>query len=159
MTKPDLSHTATDLRKELNVSLISSGIAAMHKGDSAMALSFFERAHTMSQSPTACSFLGYCIAWTGGEIDRALALCEEALLKEPDNPVHYLNLGRICLLTGNKKDALKAFNDGLSRGGSNEIRDELKRLGSRKGPLLSFLGRSNPLNKYLGLTLKKLGLR
>ena len=159
MTQTNSSETVNDLRKELNVSLLNSGIMALRNGDSAMALTFFERAHTMSQSPTSCSFLGYCIALTGGEINRALALCEEALLKEPENHVHYLNLGRICLLTGNKKDAIKAFNDGLRLGANNEIRDELNKLGNRKGLLLSFLGRSNPLNKYLGLTLKKLGLR
>jgi tetratricopeptide (TPR) repeat protein len=159
MSRTDSSEKVKDLREELNLSLINSGMAALREEDAALALSFFEKAHTMFQSPISCSFLGYCIAVTGGGMQRARLLCEDALRRDADNPLHYLNLGRVHLLAGNKKGAIEAFEEGLSHGENSEIRDELNQLGSRMEPLLPFLERANPINKYLGMVLKKFGVR
>jgi hypothetical protein len=48
---------------------------------------------------------------------------------------------------------------GLRTGKNPELVRELERLGSRKEPVLPFLARGNPLNKFLGIMLKKTGLR
>jgi tetratricopeptide (TPR) repeat protein len=159
MKQKDDNGTDGDLREELNVSLINNGREALGEGDAALALDFFERAHTMLPNPIACSFLGYCIATTGGEMAKARSLCEEALREDTDNPVHYLNIGRICLLEGNKAGAIEAFQKGLSYGEDSEIRDEMNKLGNRQMHLVPFLRRSNPVTKFLGLILKKFGFR
>ncbi len=72
-------------------------------------------------------------------------------------PVFYLNLGRACLAAGNKRDAADAFRKGLDA----DLQDadliwEVKRLGSRRKPVIPFLKRSNPLNKYIGILLHRL---
>lgn len=72
-------------------------------------------------------------------------------------PVFYLNLGRAYLAARNKKAAVEAFHIGLSY--DNEHTDllwEIRKLGIRKKPVVSFLPRSNPINKYIGMMLHKL---
>ncbi len=157
--KEDKDYPVGDLRWELNRALISNGLESLREDDFSSALSCFDKAYTMSKNPLACSYLAFCMAKLNGEIDKALSLCREAIKDEPANPTHYLNLGRIYLLAGNKSDAIKAFSEGLGRGNSPEISDEMNILGTRKEPLVPFLKRSNPVNKYLGIILKKLKLR
>ncbi len=73
-------------------------------------------------------------------------------------PILYLNLGRAYLAAGKKKDAIDAFQKGQRYDRSHlEIKKELQLLGVRKQPPLSFLSRSNPINKYIGLLLHKSG--
>ncbi len=66
-------------------------------------------------------------------------------------PVLYLNLGRACLAARKKKEAVAAFEKGLAADPENrELRQEMKRLGERKKPVLPVLDRSNPVNRYAG---------
>ncbi|MCK9418077.1 MAG: hypothetical protein M0R70_01710 [Nitrospirae bacterium] len=71
-------------------------------------------------------------------------------------PVFYLNLGRAYVAAGKKKEALDAFGKGLKHDNSNpDILMELRGLGSRKKAPVPFLDRSNPINRYIGLILRK----
>ncbi len=73
------------------------------------------------------------------------------------NPVLYLNLGRVYLAAGNKEDAFEALRMGLIFGNENEdLLCELRELGMRKKPVVPFLQRSNPVNKYFGKVLHSL---
>jgi tetratricopeptide (TPR) repeat protein len=73
------------------------------------------------------------------------------------NPVLYLNLGRVYLAAGNKEDAFEALRMGLIFGNENEdLLCELRELGMRKKPVVPFLQRSNPVNKYIGKVLHSL---
>jgi hypothetical protein len=83
----------------------------------------------------------------------------EAIKKEPQNSLLYLNLGRIYRLSKRKGDAVKIFREGLKFEVNQQIIDELTKIGIRKRPVIPFLKRSNPLNKYLGVILHKLRLR
>jgi tetratricopeptide (TPR) repeat protein len=94
-----------------------------------------------------------------GLLTKGISWCAESLIKEPENPVHYLNLGRIYLLMKNREEAIRNFREGLKYGSNEEIADELHRLGIRSSPVIAFLKRSNPLNKYLGILLKILRFR
>jgi tetratricopeptide (TPR) repeat protein len=72
-------------------------------------------------------------------------------------PVFYLNLGRTFLAAGNKKKAIEAFYKGLTYDHENkDLIREIKKLGMRRKPLMSFLPRSHPINKYIGMILNKL---
>jgi tetratricopeptide (TPR) repeat protein len=76
---------------------------------------------------------------------------EELLL-----PVFYLNLGRAYLAAGKKTDAIDSFKKGLHHDGTNsDLLKEMRGMGMRNSPPLPFLDRSNPINKYIGLMLRK----
>jgi tetratricopeptide (TPR) repeat protein len=139
--------------------LLQKGSEAISHGEIISALSYFERALHIEESPVASSYFAFCIARERGQLSQAISLCTEAIRQEPQNPVHYLNLGRIYFLAGMKLDAIKILREGLKHEKNQQIIDELDSLGTRKPPVLFFLRRSNPLNKYLGILLRKLGIR
>jgi tetratricopeptide (TPR) repeat protein len=72
-------------------------------------------------------------------------------------PIFYLNLGRTHLAAGNKKKAIEAFHKGLTYDHENkDLLREIKKLGMRRKPVVRFLSRSHPINKYIGMILNKL---
>ena len=113
----------------------------------------------MRDTPEWYSYLGYCIARQRGQHRKGLELCQESLALEPDNPAHYLNLGRVYLAKGDKAEALRYWREGMVKGGSPELTQQLERLGTRNRPAIPVLARQNPLNRYLGILLSRLGLR
>jgi len=135
--------------------LFTKGLEALAEGKTLSALSYLEKAINIDNSPIISSHYAFCIAKARGQVSNAISLCKEAIKKEPKNSLHYLNLGRIYLVTNNKEDAIKTFREGLNYEANQQIIDELNRLGPRKPPIIAFLKRSNPINKYLGITLRK----
>ncbi|TAL26016.1 MAG: tetratricopeptide repeat protein [Nitrospirae bacterium] len=139
--------------------LFEKGLALLRDNNPLAALTCFEKAYNLKKTPGIKSYLALCIAIERGKITEALALCNDALAHEPDNPVHYLNLGRIYMKADKKADALETLRKGLSFGENAEIHQFLESLGMRKRPVVPFLSRNNPLNKYLGIFLHRLKLR
>jgi len=135
------------------------GVAALDADDTLTALAHLERALKLHDHPGWYSYLGYCIARERGQHRKGRELCLGSLAVEPECPVHYCNLGQVQLLSGDKEDALRVLREGMAKGGSPEIVRLLETLGTRNPPLIPSLPRSNPLNRYLGLLLKRLGLR
>ena len=123
------------------------------------ALACLERALGIWDDPVWHSRLGFCIAKQRGLITRAFELCRGAIEHDPDNPLHYLYLGKVHLVAGNALEALQTFRQGMVLGGSPELERMLDSIGTRKAPVLSFLSRDNLLNKYLGIVFARLGLR
>ena len=123
------------------------------------ALACLERALGIWNDPLWHSRLGFCIAKERGQITRAFELCHTSIEHDPDNPLHYLYLGKIYLVAGNTYDALQAFRQGMTLGGHPEIERVLDAIGTRKFPVISFLSRENLLNRSLGIILGRLGLR
>lgn len=139
--------------------LFTKGVEAIKNGNVVSALVFFEKATRLDNNPTNRSYLAFCIARERGQFKKAISLCEEALNEEPENPVHYLNLGRVYILAGQKTEAMRLLREGLTHEENREIVDELIGLGMRKPPVLPLLKRQNLLNRYLGIILTRLGLR
>lgn len=135
------------------------GLKALQEGNSLAALTFFEKAAGAAPTPLCSSYLGFCIAKERGQVQKGIQFCREALGKEPENPLHYLNLGKIFLTAGNKQEAIRTLREGLARGLNEEITDLLNSIGTRRQPVIPALGRNHPINKYLGKLLGKLGLR
>lgn len=112
------------------------------------------------------SYYGYLTATVEKRYDEGIKICKKALenlgpIVSPDQrfiyTMFYLNLGRAYLAGGEKKLAIEAFNNGLRVDKSNhDLLWELKKLGTRKKPPISFLSRNNLLNKYLGKLQSKL---
>lgn len=73
-------------------------------------------------------------------------------------PLLYLNLGRTYLAAGRKRDAVGSFKKGLELDSNNsDLLWEMKNIGKRQKPLMPLLKRSNPINKYIGILLHKIG--
>ena len=135
------------------------GLKALNNGRTGAALDWFAKAVAEEKTPLAVSYLAYCRAKEEGKSKESIALCMEAVKDEPKNPDIYLNLGRVYLLAGQRRPAIRAFDLGLRYGKSPQIINELALIGRRKNPPLPFLSRNHPLNKFLGKFLAKLGLR
>jgi tetratricopeptide (TPR) repeat protein len=127
--------------------------------DAVAALAYFEKALKLNDNPAWYSYLGYCVAKERGQVRKGIDLCQLSLEREQGNPVHYLNLGMIHLISGEKLEALRLFREGLTKGDNEEIRRKLSEIGTRKPPFISWLSRSNPLNKTLGFLLARFGFR
>ena len=87
---------------------------------------------------------------------RAIALLRKAETfgEEVLYPVFYLNLGRAYLAATKKTEAIDAFKQGLKYdNGNSDLLKELRGVGIRKPAPVPFLGRSNPINKYIGMLL------
>jgi tetratricopeptide (TPR) repeat protein len=134
--------------------LFREGLEALAQGNTLSALSSFEKAISIENTPVISSHYAFCIARARGQVHKAIALCEDAIKKEPDNSQHYLNLGRIYLVDHNKEHAMRIFREGLNCESNQQIIDELNKLGPRKRPVIPFLKRSNPVNKHLGIILR-----
>ena len=143
-----------DPRKEFD-----TGLALFKAGNILRALGHFEK--SMAEHPTSlcASYYAFCMAKERGHVTKGIALCREALEKEPGTPVHYLNLTRIYLLGNNKEDAIAVLREGMHHAPDQEIKDLLDVIGMRKPPVVSSLPRNHPINHYLGLILSRLGLR
>lgn len=123
------------------------------------ALACLERALRIRDDSLWYSRLGFCIAKQRGQLTKAFELCRTSIENDPDNPLHYFYLGKVYLVAGNTTEALQTFRHGIVLGGSPELEQILEVIGTRKPPVISFLSRDNPLNKYLGIILARLGLR
>ncbi len=139
--------------------LFNMGTEALAWGNTRYALEQFRKLVAIERLPIYCSNLAYCLAKEKREFKQAITLCNEAIKKEPKNSAHFLNLGRIYLLAGQRKDAIRFLRMGLRYEHSREIIAELDMLGARKSPPIPFLKRENPTNKYLGIILDKMGMR
>jgi tetratricopeptide (TPR) repeat protein len=137
----------------------SLGVSALAVEDTLTALACLERAIRLRDHPGWHSYLGYCVAKERGQFRKGLELCLSSLEAEPDHPGHFLNLGRVHLLSGDKVEAMRVLREGMTRGRSPELVQLLDSLGTRNSPLIPMLSRKNPLNRYLGMLLSRLGLR
>ncbi|RQW85827.1 MAG: hypothetical protein EHM79_10905 [Geobacter sp.] len=122
-------------------------------------LAGIEKALSLKDDKGWYSFLGYCVARERGQVSRGTELCMISLEHDPSNPEHYLNLGKIQLLSGNRAEALRILREGVARGENAELIAVLNEFGKRKSPVIPFLPRTNPLNKFLGLILRRISLR
>jgi tetratricopeptide (TPR) repeat protein len=133
----------------------------MTKGDNKAAFAAAEEAlNDFPSDPFFLSHYGYLTGTVGKRWREGAKMCEEAVrvLKASQStdmvfflPVFYLNLGRVYIRLNKRVAALKAFGDGLQLDSSNnELLSEIKNLGLRKRPVIPFLDRGNPINKFLG---------
>jgi len=116
--------------------------------------------------PFLFSYYGYLEAILNKNYKQGIDTCLKALKELKGNipeglelfyPVLYLNLGKTYLAAGYKKAALDVFYKGLAYDHENkDLLREIKKLGARKKPVVGFLPRTHPVNKYLGKLRHKL---
>jgi hypothetical protein len=156
---------------------VPMAISAIDRGDTLHGLIVLEGVPSFMTTTVAKSYLAYCMARERGQVREAMGLCHAALSVEPEHPAHYLNLGRVLLLAGNKSKAIATFWRGVSRNSGPEgaglaewprngkrreydlIMEELRRLGIRKPPPFPSLRREHLLNRVTGKFLARIGMR
>lgn len=117
--------------------------------------------------PFLLSYYGCLEAVINKNIAYGIDTCKRALdilndrspvSKEIFYPTFYLNLGRAYIAAGKKKNAIEVFQKGLSYSEDNkDLLWEACKLGLRRKPFIPYLKRTNPINKYIGMILHKLG--
>ena len=138
---------------------LAKAIKTAEQGHTLTAMVQLEDAYRESGAPLVASYLGYCLAKEQHQFKRAVALCREAIEREPGEVLHFLNLGRVYLEAGQKIMAIKSFRQGMKISRNRQIMVELNSLGVRKEPVFSSLSRTHVLNRFFGLFFNRLGLR
>ena len=139
--------------------LLKKGIEAAEKGYIHSAQVFLGQVAEHRKTPEVKSYLAYCLAKGQGRMHSAAKICRESIKREPNNSLHYLILGRILLMSGEKSKAIESFRHGLKNGPNPKVIEELKKLGLRKPAILKSLKRNHPVNRALGRLFSTIGLR
>jgi tetratricopeptide (TPR) repeat protein len=131
----------------------------VHAGGYRDALGFFSGAIEIDRAakrgglvePRYLSYYGLCLGLARANKHEALENCRAAIRREPYDPDFWGNLGRVALIVGRRGEAYEAFRRGLKvEPGHRTILQNLKRMGVRRPPVLTFLSRGNPINVSLG---------
>lgn len=138
--------------------LLKEGIGLIREERFVEAVFFFEEIlQTRGRSASTLSLLGLSMAKAKGDFHAAEKLCLEAINKLFYRADLYRNLAEVYILWGRKPQAVSTLRSGLRIDRRNKsLINELMKLGPRTKPVIPFLSRSNPLNKYIGLARAKL---
>ncbi|MEE9542558.1 MAG: hypothetical protein V3V95_02100 [Thermodesulfobacteriota bacterium] len=121
------------------------------------ALELLDQNDAYKTHPVSMGCYALCKAAIEFDIKGSEKLCRKALRLERDNPVIYLCMGRIYLLSGDKGLAYKVFKYGLKYSRQNrELKDELLHFGKRRALLFPSHARDHLLNKASGIVSKVL---
>lgn len=143
-----------------NVSeLIEKALSEIKVNNDLEAMHLLEKAENISSTPQARSYLAYCKAKVYQEYGAGIQACFQTLKEDPYNADHYLNLGRIYLLAGDRGLALDIFRKGIKLGSNPQIMQALRTYEVRKPPVFKSLPRHHSLNRNFGKILSVLGLR
>ncbi len=140
--------------------LFKAGLYLLKRDKLKEALAAFKKALFLrDKDPRYMSYAGLALALTG-RTKEAVLLCERAVQKEFFRQELFLNLGRVYLVSGNRRKAHTAFRKGMALDRENRLlRGELEKMGIRKPPVFRFLDRNHPVNKWSGKMLHRLRLR
>ncbi|HJV34158.1 dihydrofolate reductase [Geomonas sp.] len=124
-----------------------------------LARNCLEQSLNLEDDASARSDLAFSMAKSGGDLQAALRLAEQAQTELQNDPHAHLNLGRIQIMAGEKEKGVATLRHAMQLGGGPEVIVTLAKLGIRRPPPIRSLPRTHPLNKYLGLFLTRIGLR
>ena len=102
-------------------------------------------------NPLYISAMGLCCGMKGNLVEGE-KMCRKALsMSDGKEPLLLVNLGRVLLGRGARKEARSCFSKAYALDNTNSPAAlELSRMGVRKKPVLPFLDRNNALNVQLG---------
>jgi Flp pilus assembly protein TadD len=101
-------------------------------------------------NPTYISYYGLCVGMLG-DLGEGEKHCLRAAKLSSSNPIALVNLGRILLEQGYRKEAREQFSRAYAIDNTHSAAAlELSAMGVRRPPVLPFLSRNHPLNVYLG---------
>lgn len=102
-------------------------------------------------NPLYLSAMGLCSGMQGKLVEGE-KMCRKALsMSDGREPLLLVNLGRVLLGQGARKEARSCFSKAYALDNTNSPAAlELSRMGVRKKQVLTFLDRDHPLNVFLG---------
>lgn len=134
---------------------ISVAIDATRRGDYKGALKLFRLIYddkSQGNVPaTGLSYYGVCLLKVERKTKQAIELAETAREREFYDAHHWANLAFIYLDSGSRRRAVTVLHDGLERMPKDptllQVREQI---GYRRGSVIKFLHRDNPVNVFLG---------
>jgi hypothetical protein len=131
---------------------LEQGLALYRQGDLVAAHALFERAHRRAPGDARMmSWYGLTLVLVEKNSNLGTVYCAQALRSTGPDPELLLNQARAHLALGQREHAVKAITRGLA---SNPLDAHLRAaqrcMGWRRSPVLPCLGRSNPVNRWLG---------
>ena len=123
------------------------------------ALEHFGAAHRLEPgSASYRSYFGLCLGVAERRFDQALELCRSAAKEEFFNPALYRNLAHVHLAFGFKAEGIRYLRRGLMIDPADEdILQDMRELGVRSRPPLTFLPRGHVVNRWIGQVRGRLG--
>ncbi len=128
------------------------GLTRVRARDLEGAHAAFERAHRHAiNEPRFMSWYGVTLVLVERNSNLGVLYCDQALRLAGPEPELVLNQARVALALGQRDRAVRALARGLER-----VPDEpsllaaQEAMGWRRRPVIAFLSRDNPLNRWLG---------
>lgn len=132
---------------------MAKGVALLKQGHAVDAIFIFEDIiEKVGKNSAAYSLLGLAMAKAKVDFKKAEKLCLEAIKMNPSKAEYYNNLAELYMIARKRNKAVMVLERGVKVCKNKKtLLNQWRVLGMRKSPLLPFLSRSNPVNKYLGL--------
>ncbi len=149
MSAEDTAPAAPD---PIAVAAYEEGVAAFARRDLPAAHGAFERAHRRdTRDARFMSWYGVTLVLVEKNSNLGVVLCEQALRVAGPEAELLLNAARVHLSLNQRERAVRAIARGLELFPKDArlvaARDAL---GTRSAPVIRFLSRNNPLNRFLG---------
>ena len=124
----------------------------LNDGNKSVALAHIRRAlRAEPRNPFYLSYVGMLSAVAEKRYAAGENLCREAVEMMCNHAQLYLNLAELYHQAGRNGDAMATLQKGfISTGHDVRIRRALEKIGGRRTPILSILGRGHSLNRILG---------
>lgn len=134
------------------------GLSALVEQDYTEASSMFRRALELDRDRSKrqpdmryLSYYGYSLAKAKVSTSTAIQACRTAVSRQKNDPVLFLNLGRVYVLSGKVSLAAESFERGLRLAPEDRaLRNELARIDRRAKPAFSVLSRDHVFNRWAG---------
>lgn len=135
---------------------LKKSIFLAKKGYYKTALRYLRELEPSTLRPVHMSYYALCVAMVKKDYECAIPLAIKAVRAEFYNPEVYLNLGRILSASGRKAFAFRAYQKGLVYDSNHPgLVKELSEMGMRRTPVVPFLSRENPVNRFSGLIIRR----
>jgi predicted Zn-dependent protease len=141
---------------------IREGMALVDMGKLDRAQELFEGyLQAYPDSSLALSFLGMIRAVRGVAVSEGLAQCQQAVARDPQEALCFLNLSKAFLAAGDRYQCVRSLHRGLKLRTPHRglLMTFYKTIGLRRKPVIPFLSRDNFLNNLLGRLTWKMGAR
>src|SRR5262249_51233769 len=143
--------------------MLNVGIAAADRGEYTNALRLLSAVYTSvpaEKIPEGLSSYGLCLARVEGKRKAGAELCQRAIALQSYEGRHRANLVRVYIAAKNRRKAVETLDSSLQQlKNDSELLRVRQEIGYRQAPALTFLPRTNPINKYFSRNAAKLKRR
>ncbi|HXM99259.1 MAG TPA: tetratricopeptide repeat protein [Candidatus Dormibacteraeota bacterium] len=140
-----------------------SGLTLLRDNYTTKALPHLQRAVELDKNnPYYMSYLGVVLARSEKKWAEAEKLCDSAVRMKRNQAQLYLNLAEVYNTAGRREDAVEALQAGMKFARRDvRLSIAMNKLIHRRAPVFSFLRRTHPINRQVGIlrhrTLQMLG--